>query len=99
MDSIFGERVLTREELREKKLRELLAQKGLAVTRAKKEVNSVLEELRDELRTLVYREAQAGYRERDLIQRQKASLKEEIYHLEAQERTREERGRKGKNAF
>jgi hypothetical protein len=58
-------------------------------------VNPVLEELKDELRTLVYWESQASYRERGLVQRQKASLKEEIYHLEAEERAKEDRGRKG----
>jgi hypothetical protein len=95
LDSIFGERVLTREELREKKLKELLAQRNLAAPRFKRVVNPVLEELKDDLRTLVYRESQAGYRERELIQRQKASLKEEIYHLEAKEYAKEERGRSG----
>jgi hypothetical protein len=95
MDSIFGERVLTREEQREKKLQDLLAQSNMAAPKSSKAVNPVLEELKDELRTLVYREPQASYRERGLIQRQKASLKEEIYHLEAEERAKEDRGRKG----
>ena len=95
MDSIFGERVLTREEQREKKVKELLSRRNLPAPKSNKVANPVLEELKDELRTLVYSESQAGFRERELIQRQKASLKEEIYHLEAEERAKEDRDRKG----
>jgi hypothetical protein len=94
-DSIFGERILTRDELREKQLKELLSRGNLAAPRSCKPLNPILQGLKDEVATLISIESQASFREWELIQRQKAPLLEEIRHLEAEEGIKEDSGRKG----
>lgn len=94
-DSIFGEHILTRDERREQRLKELLSRSSVEAPRLGKQFNPVLQRLKEEVATLMSLESQAGQREWELIQRQKVHFLEEIRHLEAEEDLRAYRGRKG----
>lgn len=94
-DSIFGEHVLTRDELREKQVEDLLSRSHIVAPRSRRPLNPLLEELRYEVATLISLESRANSREWELIQRQKMPLLEEIRHMEAEEAMREYRERKG----
>ena len=95
-DSIFGEHILTRDELRDKQVKDLLSRSHIVLPRSRRPLNPILEELKYEIATLISLESQPNSREWELIQRQKTQLLEEIRHMETKEATREYRERKGR---
>lgn len=87
-DSLFGEPVFTREELLEKRLKELLSEPrtpSLTSSRVPPSAADLdLEALKVELRMLMAHEEGEGERERVLGRRQRAALIEEITRLESE---------------
>ena len=89
-DSVFGEALLSLEEIRNEKLERLVAESKRKEARNSKvkDRNERLDELRAELGTVVDAELGASTRERYLATRQKVALREEIAWLEAGQRIR-----------
>jgi hypothetical protein len=90
-DSLFGDPILSAEEIAEKRLQDFLSQESSAQSSAQSSVSpnspSVrvhphLQSLKSELKDLVSAVEDAGPREKELIRRQRAALVEEIGRLE-----------------
>lgn len=89
-DSLFGEPILTKEELFDKQLKELLSAPPTDPSTLRQPpqppVNPNLEALKDELRTLMSHDGQGSERERAWIRRQKSALVEEVTRLQSEKK-------------
>jgi hypothetical protein len=93
-DSIFGEPVFTKKEVKQKKLDQFLADDRKDKSNIKGNVNSSLKNLREELNALVKRELAASLGERVQIRREKSKLIEKIGKLEAKDSVEKVKGHK-----
>jgi hypothetical protein len=96
VDSIFGETIVTKDEILQQKLEQFLAKdRKDGDSEVKHPHHPVLEALKEELNILINQEFNAGLEERELIRRQKSGLIREIGRLEAKDRYERIRGHKG----
>jgi hypothetical protein len=103
-DRLFGESICIpdkehphKEQLLSSQLKQLLSQPTFttAPPRAPTLVKPALQDLREELKSLVYAEEEAGSREMQLVRRQRVALLNEIGWVEAEERRVREEEWKG----
>jgi hypothetical protein len=104
-DSLFGESICIpdkehpdkKEQLLSSQLKQLLSQPTFttAPSRAPTLVKPALQDLREDLKSLVYAEEEAGSREKNLVRRQRVALLNEIGWVEAEERRVREEEWKG----
>ena len=86
-DSLFGDPVISEEANFEKRLQKFLSQSSsvhypLPIPSCSVSANPILQSLKDELKNLVYCAEDVSPREKELFQRQKNGLVEEISRLE-----------------
>lgn len=93
VDSLFGERVPSKEEIQHAKLERFLAQnpsshkeKPAQVSQQQKDIDARIQTLKDELKTLLPLTNESTAQERNMIHRQRKALEEEISYLEAEAR-------------
>ena len=103
-DSLFGDPIISKEAKVEERLQKFLSQSSsvrsqLPTASSSVSVNPTLESLKDELKNLVYCVEDATPREKELFQRQKAALIEEISQLEGGTNADKEKESKGKITF
>jgi hypothetical protein len=87
-DSLFGDPILSAEEIAERRLQDFLSQESPAQPSVSPSsplvpVHPRLQSLKSELKDLVSAVEDAGPREKELIRRQRAALVEEIGQLES----------------
>jgi hypothetical protein len=98
-DSLFGDPILSRDEILEEKLKNFLSQSPKVNSpphhSPSVSFNPALQELKDELKDLVYCGEEASHREKELIQRQRNALIEEIASMEDEEKVGKVKADKG----
>jgi hypothetical protein len=107
LGSLFGLPInelegITKDQALQAQLEQLLAQGPASPTSPVQRTvvrDPDLMSLKEELKTLVTADLEAGPRERELVKRQRAALVTEISWLEAEERKEEVRGLKGVFGF
>lgn len=98
-DSLFGEPILSKEDIRKERLQNFLSQPPKANSPPHHSLaasaNPALQGLKEELKELVCYGEGASHREKDLIRRQKNALIEEIAIMEDMEKLGKVKGDKG----
>jgi hypothetical protein len=99
-DSLFCTRNFSSDVVLEERLKDLLSQSSKVNSGPQSHppsvpVNSVLQDLKDELKNLVYSEEETNFRQRALIQRQRFVLIGEISRMEEEEKVEKVQRMKG----
>lgn len=101
VDSLFGEPIYTKEEIRQQKLEELLARdlKQSHPAKQQQSENQELDKLKKELNDLVMWELEATGEQRHMVRHRKAELISRIGKLEAKIKSNKVKSCKGKITF
>jgi hypothetical protein len=101
IDSLFGEPIYTKEEIRQQKLEELLArdQKQSHPAKQEESENQELDNLKKELHDLVMWELEATSEQKHYVRHRKADLISRIAKLEANIKSNKVKSCKGKITF